>query len=85
MDTGKIGIIGGGTAGLVTALILKTKFPRKSISIIKSDTIGIIGVGEGTTEHWTHFMNFVGIDRNELIAKTDAKLIQIFDKKLTKF
>ena len=74
MDTEKIGIIGGGTAGLVTALILKTKFPTKSISIIKSDNIGIIGVGEGTTEHWTHFMNFVGIDRNELIAKTDATL-----------
>ena len=74
MKTEKIGIVGGGTAGLVTALILKTKFPRKDITIIKSDNIGIIGVGEGTTEHWTHFMNFVGIDRNELIAKTDATL-----------
>lgn len=74
MKTEKIGIVGGGTAGLVTALILKTKFPNKEITVIKSDSIGIIGVGEGTTEHWTHFMNFVGIDRNELIAKTDATL-----------
>lgn len=74
MTSQNIGIVGGGTAGLVTALILKTKFPFKNITLIKSDKIGIIGVGEGTTEHWSHFMNFVGIDRDDLIAKTDATL-----------
>ena len=33
----KINILGAGTAGLVTALILKTKFSNYKINIIKSD------------------------------------------------
>ena len=41
----KIGIVGGGTGGLVTALILKCRFSHLKIDIIKSDKIGIIGVG----------------------------------------
>ena len=57
----KINILGAGTAGLVTALILKTKFSNYKINIIKSDDIGIVGVGEGSTEHWAEFMNYVGI------------------------
>lgn len=68
----KIIIVGGGTAGLVSALVLKTRFPQKSIEIIKSDNIGIIGVGEGTTEHWNHFMQMVGIDYRTLVKETDA-------------
>ena len=66
-------IVGGGTAGLVTALILKTKF-NVNIKIIKSDEIDIIGVGEGSTEHWQDFMGFCGIDYKELIKETDATI-----------
>ena len=40
----KICIVGGGTAGLVTALILKSRFSSLQIDIVKSDKIGIIGV-----------------------------------------
>jgi len=65
-------IVGGGTAGYVTALILKTRFRSFDINVIKSDKIGIIGVGEGTTEHWSIFMDYVGIDWKELIKETDA-------------
>jgi tryptophan halogenase len=68
----KIIIVGGGTAGLISALILKTKYSFIDISVIKSDNIGIIGVGEGTTEHWREFINFVGINENELIKEADA-------------
>ena len=63
----KIGIVGGGTGGLVTALILKARFSNFKIDIIKSDKIGIIGVGEGTTEHWQEFMNYCGISLKELL------------------
>jgi len=65
-------IVGGGTAGLVTALILKTRFSNLSIDLVKSDKVGIIGVGEGSTEHWFDFMQFVGISKEELIKETDA-------------
>ena len=53
-------VLGGGTAGYVTALILKEKYREKvNIKIIKSKDIGIIGVGEGTTEHWDDFLKFI--------------------------
>lgn len=68
----KICIVGGGTAGLVTALILKSRFSSLQIDIVKSDKIGIIGVGEGTTEHWKEFIQFTGIEISELIKETDA-------------
>jgi tryptophan halogenase len=68
----KICIVGGGTAGLISALILKTRFSSLQIDLVKSDKIGIIGVGEGSTEHWQEFTNFVGIALKELITETDA-------------
>jgi len=68
-------IVGGGTAGYLTALILKTRFADQiNITIIKSNKIGIIGVGEGSTEHWKNFLDYTGIDDYELIKETDATL-----------
>jgi len=70
----KIIVVGGGTAGYTTALILKTRFPTKEIEIVKSDKIGIIGVGEGTTEHFSDFMQFCGITFKDLIKNCDTTL-----------
>jgi flavin-dependent dehydrogenase len=67
-------IVGGGTAGLISALILKTRFPKKNIKIIKSDKIGIIGVGEGSTEHFRNFMNYCNITPKEIIKECDATI-----------
>jgi tryptophan halogenase len=70
-----ITIVGGGTAGYLTALILKSCFSESiNITIIKSNKIGIIGVGEGSTEHWKHFLEYTGIEDYELIKETDATL-----------
>jgi len=55
----KIGIVGGGTAGLIAALVLKSRFKNIEVTIIKSDKIGTIGVGEGTSEQWHSFCDFV--------------------------
>lgn len=68
----KMVIVGAGTAGLVTALIMREKFAHINITIVKSSKIGIIGVGEGSTEHWNGFMNLVNISVNELIKETKA-------------
>ena len=75
-----ITIVGAGTAGLTTALILKKKFPRLDIKIIKSDKIGIIGVGEGSTDHWKEFMDYCDIGWEEIIKETDPveKVMQKF-------
>jgi tryptophan halogenase len=72
MKTDTIAVVGSGTAGLVSALILKTAFPEKQIDIICSKRIGIIGVGEGSTEHWETFAAYVGINTAELIKECDA-------------
>lgn len=65
-------IVGGGTAGLTAALILKNRFPKLVVDVVKSDEIGIIGVGEGSTEHWKEFSDFCGFTLHELIKETKA-------------
>lgn len=65
-------VLGAGTAGLIASLIIREKYPNDNITIVKSGEIGIVGVGEGSTEHWAEFMSFVGLDRVELIHETKA-------------
>ena len=63
-------IVGGGNAGLICALILRRVFSEYEITVVKSEKIGTIGVGEGSTEHWLGFMNFVDIPVAELLVAT---------------
>lgn len=65
-------IVGGGTAGFVTALILKKSYPSLKIDLIESSKLGIIGVGEGSTEHWNEFAKFLNIDKQEMLKECDA-------------
>lgn len=67
-----IAVVGGGTAGLVTALILRKTYPNLKIDLVESDKIGIVGVGEGTTEHWQSFMAHCDISISDLVKETDA-------------
>lgn len=68
----KIVIVGAGTAGFITSLILKQYFPQYQIDMIYSTDIGIVGVGEGSTEHWKSFMQFVGISNGDIVSLCDA-------------
>jgi hypothetical protein len=67
-----IKIVGGGTAALICALILKRRFDKMDIEVIKSNEVGVIGVGEGSTEHWSYFSKFLNLSNQETITKTDA-------------
>jgi len=73
-------VVGGGTAGLIAALILKERSNLK-VDLIYSSNIGIVGVGEGSTEHFSDFMQFVGIKPSEIIKECDAtfKIGVMFD------
>lgn len=68
----KIVICGGGTAGLISALMLRQAFPYIKIDLVYSSDIGIIGVGEGSTEHWRMFMDICQIPTAELIIESKA-------------
>jgi len=65
-------ILGGGTAGLLSALFLQRTFPMSNITLVRSTDIGIIGVGEGSTEHWRQMMIHLGIEASDVIKNTDA-------------
>ncbi len=42
-------VVGGGSAGLLTALALKQEIPQLQVRVVRSKDIGVIGVGESTT------------------------------------
>jgi tryptophan halogenase len=67
-------ILGGGTAGWITALYAKKVLPNSKITVIESKNIGILGAGEGSTPQLVSFMDFVGIPISDLIKNADATI-----------
>jgi tryptophan 7-halogenase len=53
----KVGIIGGGTAGYLSALALRRAFPDIDITLVESSRIPIIGVGEATVPTIVRFLH----------------------------
>ena len=45
----KVLVLGGGSAGFLAAITLKVKIPQLEVVVLRSKELGIIGVGEGTT------------------------------------
>jgi hypothetical protein len=68
----KIIIVGGGSAGWMTASTLIKTFPKKEIILIESPNISTIGVGESTIGGIKLWTNYLGINDKDFISKTDG-------------
>jgi hypothetical protein len=67
-------ILGGGTAGWLTALFIKKTFPSSIVKLIQNSQIDIIGVGEATTPNIINFLNSLDINPYNVLKETKGAI-----------
>ncbi|WMS86654.1 tryptophan halogenase family protein [Pleionea litopenaei] len=77
----KVLIVGGGTAGWLTAAILAHQLNSKGsdsvkITLVESPDIPILGVGEGTWPNLRSTLQKIGVDETDFIRQCDATFKQ---------
>ena len=68
----KVCIVGGGTAGWMTAAVLSQWLSQVDVTLVESEEIGTIGVGEATIPHIRNYLALAGIDQLKMISETKA-------------
>ena len=67
-------VVGGGTAGWLTALYAKKIFSNDNIILIESEEIGILGAGEGSTPNFIDLLDFLEIPTSKLIKNCNSTI-----------
>ena len=69
----RVVIAGGGTAGwTVAAALVKNLGPLLAITLVESDAIGTVGVGESTIPTARRFHELIGLDEQAFVRATGA-------------
>lgn len=69
-------IVGGGTAGWLSACLLAARLPDKRVSLVEAPDIPTIGVGEGTWPTMRETLATIGIPEAEFLTECDAAFKQ---------
>ena len=72
----KIVILGGGTAGWLSAGLLAAEHPNLSVTLIESENLPILGVGEGTWPSMRNTLQRIGIDETDFINHCEVSFKQ---------
>ena len=72
MKFDSIMIVGGGSAGWMTAATLINRYPHKDITVIESPNTPTVGVGESTLGQINVWMQLLGIKDEDFMPHTDA-------------
>lgn len=68
-------IVGGGTAGWMSAALLKKVLgPVVDITLIESEQVATVGVGEATIPPIQHVNSVLGINEAEFLRETKASI-----------
>lgn len=65
-------VLGAGNAGLFAALYLKKTLTNLNVYVVGSSELGIVGVGESSTEHFYHFMKLMNASHKDVVQQCGA-------------